>query len=657
MIINFLKQSENLKRLLISQNTNLTEENIFTFSSKEIEELLNETTVGDSFVSSINQDQIIFENGIFTDSENTENENVKLTDILNDFIQISKVKNTIDTDSNGILSNEEITEFLKLLGSLDENPEDISINDIFSAFNSVEEGTFGKEETNETSEIENEIIRNAVNTGRPIGNTRRASNNQGNIGSTTPTNTGRVVNVPESSSPENLSLEELQTKKTEKENELKTAQETVKSVYAGETDGIKAAQRDCNEKENAYEEALKNDQNITDELRTRQQDNQENINNQKSIINEVESNIHTKETEINSQNTIIASDKSTIAALESSIANLKSQSSNNQDVKDDIETKLTSANEKLRAAKQKLENDEAALEKLEKDKTELENKLTEENEKLSGLETERESIEAEILANCSQETKTAMEAFKAAEANVEEVKASELATAKATESKIQTELNEINELINTKNANKIESEYSVNSLDNPEQLYKTMGLEEKGLNYEVFLSAIEGYKNLDEEDRETGFLGIFDTTQSSDRERYYLLDLNNFELIGQTVLKIGSGNMDNVVTANQEGSHATLSGFEKVGSEYYSSSMEKQALRLIGLEEGINDNAESKGTVVHYTVYEHTWGCKGFPPVMSNGNIDLDATYDLMRELFPTGSIVYTHPTDERYWELSELYA
>ena len=94
-----------------------------------------------------------------------------------------------------------------------------------------------------------------------------------------------------------------------------------------------------------------------------------------------------------------------------------------------------------------------------------------------------------------------------------------------------------------------------------------------------------------------------------------------------------------------------------VGSEYYSNSMEKRALRLIGLEEGINDNAMSKGTVVHYTVNDHTWGCKGFPPVRTNGRIDRDATYELMRELFPENAIIYTHPTDERYWDMSELYA
>ena len=115
--------------------------------------------------------------------------------------------------------------------------------------------------------------------------------------------------------------------------------------------------------------------------------------------------------------------------------------------------------------------------------------------------------------------------------------------------------------------------------------------------------------------------------------------------------------MSNIVSANKGGSHATLSGFERVGEEYYSSSMGKNALRLDGLEEGINDNSRAKGTVVHYTTANSTWGCKGFPPVRTNGRIDRDATYDRMRELFPTNTIVFTYPKDDRYWEMSEFYA
>ena len=190
---------------------------------------------------------------------------------------------------------------------------------------------------------------------------------------------------------------------------------------------------------------------------------------------------------------------------------------------------------------------------------------------------------------------------------------------------------------------------------NTRSLYNKMGLGSQGLNYKVFELAMEGYHNLT--DKGNGYLGIFDTTQSDDSERYYLLDLNNYRLVGRTALKTGSGNMDNIKTANIKGSHATLSGFEKVGDEYFSQGMNKRALKIIGLEKGINDNSMAKGTVIHYTSGNNTWGCLGYTPIKKNGKIDYNATYSKMRTLFPKGTILFTNPTDPNYRSMSELYA
>ena len=135
-----------------------------------------------------------------------------------------------------------------------------------------------------------------------------------------------------------------------------------------------------------------------------------------------------------------------------------------------------------------------------------------------------------------------------------------------------------------------------------------------------------------------------------------MLDLNTFELIGQSAIKTGSGDMSDVEKANQSGSKATLSGFEKVAEEYKSSKKWKVGIRLDGLEEGINDNARSKSTVAHYTTGNSTWGCKGITPVYKNGKVDESATFKKLRTLFPTDAIIFTYPTDPDYWTLSDLY-
>lgn len=191
-------------------------------------------------------------------------------------------------------------------------------------------------------------------------------------------------------------------------------------------------------------------------------------------------------------------------------------------------------------------------------------------------------------------------------------------------------------------------------LNDPQKLYETLGLKKLGMNYDVFKMAIEGYNNLDSKYKTTGYLGIFDTTQSSKKERYYLINLNTGE-IQRSVMKTGSGNMNNVAAANKNGSHATLSGFQQIGEQYYSSKMGKNARRINGLE-SCNSNARSKSTVAHYTTGEHTWGCLGFTPVYKNGKIDKTATDNKLKSLFPTGAITFTYPTNvSEYKKISKL--
>lgn len=652
MIVNFLKQSDALKRILFNHNTALDENSIFSHSTNELEEFLNDAMTNNKSITSIKSSDLIFENGEFSNYDSIEEEYNDIVDVLNDFLKMDSVKDVVDTNNDGKLSNNEIQEFINAVGSLDSDADNISMNDLFSAIQSIEDGSFNNTsdeittETNPTKDTDQNNVKRSGNSG----------------GKNYNKNTTNAINTTNTTNPESskdnlssMSLEQLESKKGEQESELKTAQDNANKAYNGETETIKNAQEDYETQKQSYEESLKNDENVSNELKTKQQENQINIDNQKAVIDSIKSNINSKENEITAQESTITADKSDISAYESAISNLKSQKSDDADVKADITEKLSQAEKNLKTAKEKLSEDEETLKRLNNEKSALETNLETEEETLKTFENEKKTIEADIIANCGDETKVALDAFKAAEENVETVKADEIASSTKKVTEAQTKLDEINAVINTKNANKIEKEFSVNSLSNPEQLYKTMGLEEKGLNYEVFMKVIEGYNNI--EDKGNGFLGIFDTTQSDDAERYYLLDLNNFELVGQSVIKTGSGNMDDVQSANKHGSKATLSGFERIKEEYNSDRSWKIGIRLDGLEAGINDNSYAKATVAHYTTGNSTWGCKGIAPVYNNnGEVDEAATFEKLRTLFPTGGIIFTYPTDEDYWELSNLY-
>lgn len=181
------------------------------------------------------------------------------------------------------------------------------------------------------------------------------------------------------------------------------------------------------------------------------------------------------------------------------------------------------------------------------------------------------------------------------------------------------------------------------------ELYKTLGLEKEGLSYEVFALAMEGYQNL--KDKGNGYLGIVDPNT----KKYYLVDLNQKRFVGKSDTKFGSGRMDTVANANKQGSHATLSGFQKV-AEDYKGKWDGRAKRVDGLERGINDNARSKATVIHSTTKNSTWGCIGITPVYKNGRVDEAATTEKINRLFPKGTILFTYPTNVgEYKKLSAL--
>lgn len=185
---------------------------------------------------------------------------------------------------------------------------------------------------------------------------------------------------------------------------------------------------------------------------------------------------------------------------------------------------------------------------------------------------------------------------------------------------------------------------------NVKQLYNSLGLEKEGLSYEVFAFAMKGYNNLS--DKGNGQLGIVDPKSNT----YYLIDMKNHKFKGKTEVKFGSGNMSSVANANKQGSHATLSGFQKVAEEYTSGKSWHRGTKIDGLESGINNNARAKSTVIHYTAGNTTWGCIGFTPVYKNGSVDQSASFDKMRRLFPKDTILFTYPKNvDEYKRLSSL--
>lgn len=385
-----------------------------------------------------------------------------------------KALEILDEDGDGKLSDEEKEKFENFIKGYDgDNSGELSEADIKRAFDDIKNGTFSydadlEEVSKEIDEkVEEELAEKEAakssSTSKPSsGSSVQSSGGGGTSGSS---NSFSSSNATETKSVENMSLEELESKKTEKEGEVAEAQADVNAVYSGENEAVAAAEEECEEAKEAYDEAVENDENISDELKEQREENLEAISDQEKVIDDLNIDINDKDSEISAQNSVIDADKSNLEALKSAQSQLTGQTSDDPEKQAEIESKKAELESQISAAETQLSEDEATLEKLEGEKEELEEKLEEEEEKLTELEAEKAEIEAEIEKVCAPETKEAMQAYNEAKENVETVKEAELQTAQEKLTTVQGELEEINNQINVKKAEKTEKEYSVSDFD------------------------------------------------------------------------------------------------------------------------------------------------------------------------------------------------
>jgi len=147
-------------------------------------------------------------------------------------------------------------------------------------------------------------------------------------------------------------------------------------------------------------------------------------------------------------------------------------------------------------------------------------------------------------------------------------------------------------------------DYSIVEKSEAELLYDSLGLEKKGLNKKVFLFAWKGYHALVSKGvLSKTILSICDYSQSSLKKRLYVLDLDSRKLLMNTYVAHGrnSGNEFARNFSNKPDSYKSSLGFYRTRNTYYGNN--GLALKIEGLEKGINDNANDRRIVVHGSNY------------------------------------------------------
>ena len=136
-------------------------------------------------------------------------------------------------------------------------------------------------------------------------------------------------------------------------------------------------------------------------------------------------------------------------------------------------------------------------------------------------------------------------------------------------------------------------------------LYDSLQLGELGMQRDAIRYAYKGYQKLIKQGRisNPNILTVCDFSQSSDKKRFYIIDVRNFKVLLNTYVAHGKNSGLNYATkfSNKNRSHQSSLGFYVTKNTY--TGKHGLSLRLSGQDKGFNDKAEARAIVVHGATY------------------------------------------------------
>ena len=408
-------------------------------------------------------------------------------DVLDTIYTSEEALSYLDLDGDG-----EINDFEKELfeGYVQKDKDELTSEDLLEAFESIKNGTFKYDielpkNAQSVSDIPETVAAQSGQT------TENISARQTSDPTKTLTSTGKsysssgssLVSAPSSAPTDinQMNLDQLKKEQVKRQENVDTAQSSVDTILS-DIENIEAGE--YQNAKNAYNEAVENDENISAELNERRTSNLEEIDSVNSEISSLNSQISQTEISLNQANNKLDSDNKTLSSLKSALSSYEGVSSEDSDEQAQIEQKKR----ELQAQINELENktipaDEKECERLDNllngnDETGgLKAQLQSKQEQFELLQEQKAEIEEEILETCKDNpnspTKKALEEFQAVELKLEELRA-KLPDAQSDLAQALEDLNEVNELINTKEAQetKTENEYYTGSL--PQELVEAL---------------------------------------------------------------------------------------------------------------------------------------------------------------------------------------
>ena len=189
-------------------------------------------------------------------------------------------------------------------------------------------------------------------------------------------------------------------------------------------------------------------------------------------------------------------------------------------------------------------------------------------------------------------------------------------------------------------------------------LYEGLGLNEKGLGLDALELAVKGYLHLQAQGtiENSDFLSIADFSQSSRKKRFYLIDMKNQKLIVNTYVSHGKNSgldMANDFSNTPESEKSSL-GFYVTKGTY--TGKNGYSLKMSGLEEGFNNNAEQRAIVVHGAAYVNAGRVQSAFMGRSQGCPALPKdSYKQVISLIKDGSTFFVYYPDAKYLSTSDV--
>jgi len=190
-------------------------------------------------------------------------------------------------------------------------------------------------------------------------------------------------------------------------------------------------------------------------------------------------------------------------------------------------------------------------------------------------------------------------------------------------------------------------------------IYNELELATLGLSERAFDYAYTGYQHLVKKQKliNTGILAICDFSQSSNKKRFYILDLENNKVLLTSYVAHGRGSGAEYAMrfSNRSRSHQSSLGFYITSSTYYGE--HGLSLRLRGLEPGYNNLAMKRNIVVHGAAYisdeylntnkfmGRSYGCPAVPE---------DECAEII-DLLKNGSCLFIYHPTKKYLQSSKI--